>query len=67
MSAKDYGIVAICGVLGIAIYNVLLNSGQTTVSAGAASEHGACPCAGAEIAQIAIARRPGGRITVVSS
>ncbi len=37
MPAKDYGIVAICGVLGIAVYNVLLNSGQTTVSAGAAS------------------------------
>jgi drug/metabolite transporter (DMT)-like permease len=37
MSAKDYGVVGICGVLGIAVYNVLLNSGQITVSAGAAS------------------------------
>jgi drug/metabolite transporter (DMT)-like permease len=37
MSAKDYAIVAVCGVLGIAAYNVFLNSGQTTVSAGAAS------------------------------
>jgi drug/metabolite transporter (DMT)-like permease len=37
MSAKDYAIVAVCGVLGIAAYNIFLNSGQTTVSAGAAS------------------------------
>ncbi len=29
MPAKDYGIVAICGVLGIAVYNVLLNSCST--------------------------------------
>ncbi|MBA3446679.1 MAG: DMT family transporter [Pseudaminobacter sp.] len=37
MSARDFGVVAISGVLGIALYNILLNSGQTTVSAGAAS------------------------------
>lgn len=36
-SRRDLAIVAICGVLGIASYNVLLNSGQATVSAGAAS------------------------------
>ena len=36
-SRRDLVIVAICGVLGIASYNVLLNSGQATVSAGAAS------------------------------
>ncbi|WP_320199632.1 DMT family transporter [Agrobacterium sp. rho-13.3] len=34
--ARDYGILAVSGVLGIAAYNVLLNSGQTTISAGAA-------------------------------
>jgi drug/metabolite transporter (DMT)-like permease len=37
LSARDYGIVALCGALGIAAYNMLLNAGQTTVSAGAAS------------------------------
>lgn len=37
MSGRDYGVVAICGILGIALYNMLLNSGQATVSAGAAS------------------------------
>ncbi len=37
LSARDYGVVAICGALGIAAYNMLLNAGQTTVSAGAAS------------------------------
>ncbi|WP_342364204.1 DMT family transporter [Terrarubrum flagellatum] len=37
LSLRDNGVVLICGVLGIALYNVLLNSGQTTVSAGAAS------------------------------
>jgi drug/metabolite transporter (DMT)-like permease len=36
-SGKDLGILAISGVIGIALYNILLNSGQTTVSAGAAS------------------------------
>lgn len=34
---RDLGIVAMGGVLGIAAYNALLNSGQSTVSAGAAS------------------------------
>lgn len=34
---RDHATVALCGVLGIALYNVLLNSGQATVSAGAAS------------------------------
>ncbi len=33
---RDYGTVALSGLLGIAAYNVLLNSGQATVSAGAA-------------------------------
>jgi drug/metabolite transporter (DMT)-like permease len=37
LSLKDYGTVAICGVLGVACYNMLLNAGETTVSAGAAS------------------------------
>lgn len=37
MSGKDCGIVAVSGVLGIAAYNMLLNTGQATVSAGAAS------------------------------
>jgi drug/metabolite transporter (DMT)-like permease len=36
-SGRDFGTVAICGVLGIAAYNLMLNSGQTDVSAGAAS------------------------------
>lgn len=33
---RDYTTLAISGLLGIAAYNVLLNSGQATVSAGAA-------------------------------
>lgn len=33
---RDYATLAISGVLGIAAYNVLLNSGQASVSAGAA-------------------------------
>lgn len=37
MPARDYAMVALCGLLGIAAYNILLNSGQATVSAGAAS------------------------------
>jgi drug/metabolite transporter (DMT)-like permease len=37
LRAWDWCLVAVCGVLGIAAYNVLLNSGQATVSAGAAS------------------------------
>src|SRR5690349_8462065 len=37
LPASGYAIVAFCGVLGIALYNLLLNSGQATVSAGAAS------------------------------
>lgn len=37
LSRKDYGTIAICVVLGITCYNMLLNAGQTTVSAGAAS------------------------------
>lgn len=36
-SRRDYGKVALSGLLGIAAYNVLLNSGQASVSAGAAS------------------------------
>jgi drug/metabolite transporter (DMT)-like permease len=36
-SARDLATVLVCGGLGIASYNVLLNSGQATVSAGAAS------------------------------
>lgn len=34
---RDCGTVALSGLLGIAAYNLLLNSGQATVSAGAAS------------------------------
>lgn len=34
--ARDYFTLALCGLLGIAGYNVFLNSGQATVSAGAA-------------------------------
>lgn len=34
--SRDYGTLALCGLLGIASYNILLNSGQATVSAGAA-------------------------------
>jgi drug/metabolite transporter (DMT)-like permease len=34
---KDYALVAVSGILGIACYNILLNTGQATVSAGAAS------------------------------
>lgn len=36
-SLRDLVIILFCGGLGIACYNVLLNSGQATVSAGAAS------------------------------
>jgi drug/metabolite transporter (DMT)-like permease len=36
-STRDLGLIAVCGALGIAAYNMLLNAGQTTVSAGAAS------------------------------
>jgi len=36
-SYRDLAIIAFCGALGIAAYNMLLNSGQTTVSPGAAS------------------------------
>lgn len=36
-SRRDLLMILICGGLGIAAYNVLLNSGQATVSAGAAS------------------------------
>lgn len=36
-SLSDAGRLLLCGGLGIALYNVLLNSGQVTVSAGAAS------------------------------
>lgn len=36
-SGHDFRILILCGLLGIALYNVLLNSGQQTVSAGAAS------------------------------
>jgi len=37
LSVRDLGVLALCGVLGIACYNILLNLGQTDVSAGAAS------------------------------
>lgn len=37
MSRRDYSIIAVGGALGIAAYNMLLNTGQATVSAGAAS------------------------------
>lgn len=37
VTRRDLATVAICGLLGIAAYNVLLNLGQATVSAGAAS------------------------------
>lgn len=37
LGLRGTGTVALCGVLGIALYNVLLNTGQATVSAGAAS------------------------------
>lgn len=33
---RDFVVLAISGLLGIAAYNVLLNLGQATVSAGAA-------------------------------
>ncbi|MEP7454281.1 DMT family transporter [Phyllobacterium sp. SB3] len=33
---RDYATLALSGLLGIAAYNILLNSGQATVSAGAA-------------------------------
>lgn len=36
-SAPHAGRLLVCGAIGIALYNVLLNSGQVTVSAGAAS------------------------------
>jgi drug/metabolite transporter (DMT)-like permease len=36
-SRRDLGMIVVCGALGIAAYNMLLNSGQTTVSPGAAS------------------------------
>lgn len=36
LTARDFATVALCGIVGIALYNVLLNSGQETVSAGAA-------------------------------
>lgn len=36
-SGKDLATLAVSGVIGIALYNILLNLGQTTVSAGAAS------------------------------
>ncbi len=36
-SAKDILRLLICAAIGIALYNVLLNTGQVTVSAGAAS------------------------------
>lgn len=36
-SMADLGRVACCGLMGIALYNVLLNTGQQTVSPGAAS------------------------------
>lgn len=36
-AGRDLVMILICGALGIASYNVLLNSGQATVSAGAAS------------------------------
>lgn len=37
LTRRDGGIVALCGVLGIALYNVFLNMGQSTVSSGAAA------------------------------
>lgn len=36
-SRRDLATIVVCGILGIASYNLLLNSGQATVSAGAAS------------------------------
>lgn len=33
---RDYGVLALCGLLGIAAYNILLNTGEMTVTAGAA-------------------------------
>jgi drug/metabolite transporter (DMT)-like permease len=36
-SIRDFYLIVVCGALGIAAYNMLLNAGQTTVSAGAAS------------------------------
>lgn len=36
-SWRDTGMFLLCGLVGIALYNALLNSGQRTVSAGAAS------------------------------
>jgi drug/metabolite transporter (DMT)-like permease len=35
--ARDFGLITVCGAMGIAAYNMLLNAGQMTVSAGAAS------------------------------
>lgn len=37
LTLRDAGTLAVCGLLGIAGYNLLLNSGQATVSAGAAA------------------------------
>lgn len=37
IAGRDLVTLGVCGLLGIALYNILLNSGQTTVSAGAAS------------------------------
>jgi len=36
-SLKDFGRIAVCSLLGIALYNVLINTGQRSVSPGAAS------------------------------
>ena len=36
-SRRDAGIFVICGLIGIALYNAFLNTGQKTVSPGAAS------------------------------
>jgi drug/metabolite transporter (DMT)-like permease len=36
-TASDFARIAVCSVLGIALYNMLLNSGQRSVSPGAAS------------------------------
>lgn len=36
-NGRDLARLLICGAIGIALYNVLLNAGQVTVSAGAAS------------------------------
>jgi drug/metabolite transporter (DMT)-like permease len=36
-SSRDVARFVLCGLVGIALYNVLLNAGQRTVSAGAAS------------------------------